>query len=1299
MRFCRNGLIFWTLILWPFWTIAQTAREILPVEHRLPITSINFNRNGQFIVSSEYNKTIVWDSHSGKVLSQLFEDSNKDFDNYSRSEFSKDGSKIVTSSSDGFSTIWNAVTGEKLFDLTNNDDIERFAAHFSPDGRHIAVLSASLTAYIYNGLTGKEEFKFDLYSDRDKGEELNFQNYFETSFSNDGSNFITVTSEGIRVYSVAKGVLRSQYTFDEDRTNSICLSPPLTANYVCVNKSDEELCFYDLRGKGIIKNFKRPKWKINDARFSRDGRHLLIIYTNGYISVYDLQVGGPSDDWFFGNTTVHAVFSQDGKHVEAIGENGISKIWNLQTHKERSLPPLGTFDIVAFSEDAKQIAIVRNQRQIQVIDYESNRVLSQSGDHVFNWDTVDFSNDGKFAFLSSGKNCRVLEILSGNTIGNIRLDAKANFNAETLKISPDNQKLISFDETALMIFDIKSSQLLMDKSTQNKILNVDIDADSKKIILTYTDSIYNIRKVVYSIPNALENVTQKSSPAANELNLDILASANPDIKPYSTIENRNKSKFPDIKNVDYIDYSRDLKYLIHSDSVNNVRFINTSTGIVEFGLSLDSTASLINIVTSRDGTLSAFITKPRNPDAPLNIAIWNIKANREISKIQDFNYRFEVKVEFNPDGRYLLIKDYSGGNEHYQLWDVSTGKRASTNFNNKISNTPLAKFIDANRVAIYNKKNSSIDVWDYTKDHLLYAINPIDSSDFVVFDAFGRFDGTQNGMKLIYYNCDNEIIDLAQLKQKLWVSGLIKQITNGDIAKATALTDTDINICNYLPRVESVSETKGIYKFTIIPRLGKLGKTMLSVNGNVVKTYNLNQLTPVKNGYQLIVSKKSLVKFFASNLDNLVSVRAYNADNDLSSRDIGIINSNVNSLPPPNLYAIMIGINDYKDPSLHLSYPAKDANALSRIISLSSKKLLDVDNQEHVFTYNITTESGHYAYPYKKAIKDVLLEIGKKSKANDILLIFFAGHGLTDTKTHKFYFLTAEATESAILNSTLIRDVSITTDELMDWIHPDINLSQKRILIFDSCNSGGSIADIIGASTNLVAIARSRDAGMTADQLKAIDNLNRQAGLYILAASSSDQSAYEMSTYQHGVLTYSLLQSIKEDSKILNDQFLWINNWFSASASIASAIVNKEFNGKVRQDPKMIVNNNIQIGIVDTVIRNSVVLTNQKAVIAQSNFRNQISGIDDMNIGNVMDDLLRTKSKEDNFPFNFNPCDIGSDSYMFYGNYKILENVMTIKIELFEKSKKVLTLYKTGPKDKFRELLADMCTKLRLPGN
>ncbi len=583
--------------------------------------------------------------------------------------------------------------------------------------------------------------------------------------------------------------------------------------------------------------------------------------------------------------------------------------------------------------------------------------------------------------------------------------------------------------------------------------------------------------------------------------------------------------------------------------------------------------------------------------------------------------------------------------------------------------------------------DNTAKIWNVETGRLLYTFFGVKSTDYLVTDKFGRYDGTEGARKLLYFTCGTEVIGLGQVKDKLWVPNLAERIMNGDSINAPKLSD--LHICGLIPEVEREETANNRYRFKITPRTGGLGETVLYVNGNETKHYQPNELSKTKDGYELVVNKDDLKDYFVSGQENPVTVKCYIASNDISSRGVTVIaKPESKNVVTPNLYAVMVGVSDYKGDGLDLKYAAKDAGDLSKAVEAAAKKWLDKDGKEHVFMYDLTTDKNHYLLPEKNAIIKTLKEIGAKTTANDILLVFFAGHGVTRGEDKKqFYFLTADASE-ATATGAAVKDVGISSSELINWLQPSKIKAQKRILILDACNSGQAINDI--ADNNNLAVRNTDDA----EQIKSIDKLNERSGLFILAASASDQSAYEMSRYSQGILTYSLLKAIKEDPSILEDnKYLNLSRWFNAAENTVNDLVKES---GARQQPQIISNTNFNIGIVDADVMSAITLPNEKPLFTNTNLQNNDENIsaDDLDLSKKINNNLSSISARDvDNTITFIPATNNADAYSINGRYNVKGNSITVKINIRQHNETKDRFEVSGTKDKLDELANEIVTR------
>lgn len=552
---------------------------------------------------------------------------------------------------------------------------------------------------------------------------------------------------------------------------------------------------------------------------------------------------------------------------------------------------------------------------------------------------------------------------------------------------------------------------------------------------------------------------------------------------------------------------------------------------------------------------------------------------------------------------------------------------------------------------------SELKILDKKDKKLLYAVFLLPGGNYAVTDEHQRFDGSENARKKTYLTCGMEIVELEQVKDQLWVPNLGERIMKSDVINAPKISE--LNICGLTPLVES-SEQKENYRFVITPRKGGIGETVVYVNNIEVKRVSSNALTRTGKHYELLVPKTTLLPFFTAGRENAVTVKAYTASNDISSRGVTInTKSQAKEQSPPNLYAVMIGVSDYKGDELDLKYAAKDAEDLSAALSGAAKKLLNTDGKEHVFMYNINTSANRTGFPEKQTIRLVFDEIGKKAKANDILLIFFAGHGVMAGEQKQFYFLTAEASRNSDVAST-----GISVGELNEWMKPSIIKAQKRVLIFDACNSGQAINDLvtIGSKDDKYVAARNDDES---NRIKAVEKLNERSGLFILSASASDQFAYELGKFSQGVLTYSLLKTIKEQPDILDDgKYLNVDKWFAAAEKSVSDIVSQTGN---RQNPQKFGTGGFNVGVVDKDVLTKIVLPMERPLFTSSNFQNSDEAIayDDLEISKLVNQQLTAVSVRGvNSKVSYVSASNSPDAYTLGGRYEVKGDNVSVRVNV-----------------------------------
>lgn len=201
-----------------------------------------------------------------------------------------------------------------------------------------------------------------------------------------------------------------------------------------------------------------------------------------------------------------------------------------------------------------------------------------------------------------------------------------------------------------------------------------------------------------------------------------------------------------------------------------------------------------------------------------------------------------------------------------------------------------------------------------------------------------------------------------------------------------------------------------------------------------------------------------------------------------------------------DLFVLVIGINDYKNPRYKLNYAIADATGFKNEVEKGSRSIFGSVNINYLKNSEVTRER----------ILQVFESLKSKANQEDVFVFYYAGHGvMSEEKTSQFYIVPYDVTQ-LYGNNDMLKNKAISADELQTF-STELK-AQKQMFVFDACQSGGM--------TELLALRGAAEE-------KAIAQLARSTGTYWLAASSSQQFATEFSELGHGIFTYSIILGLQ----------------------------------------------------------------------------------------------------------------------------------------------------------------------------
>lgn len=194
----------------------------------------------------------------------------------------------------------------------------------------------------------------------------------------------------------------------------------------------------------------------------------------------------------------------------------------------------------------------------------------------------------------------------------------------------------------------------------------------------------------------------------------------------------------------------------------------------------------------------------------------------------------------------------------------------------------------------------------------------------------------------------------------------------------------------------------------------------------------------------------------------------------------------------PKLYVLAVGVSDYEDDALDLSYAAKDARDVAALFEGQTGGLYREVEVRLLTDGEATQES----------IEDGLFWLEEQVTANDVAKIFIAGHGINDN-TGELHFAPYD------VDIDRLRRTGIPASDIVDTI----SYLQGRVVYFmDACHSGN--LDFVRRSAGGV------DLNALIQDLSAAEN-----GAVVFSSAAGSQFALESPEWGNGAFTRALLQA------------------------------------------------------------------------------------------------------------------------------------------------------------------------------
>jgi eukaryotic-like serine/threonine-protein kinase len=459
-----------TLITYHSWMMPT-----LSLKHENWVVSAQFSPDGKRIATGSSDGTArVWDAQTGQPLTKPL----KHGDVVNSVQFSPDGARIVTASSDGAARIWDAPTGHLMMAPLKHESSVVYA-EFSVDGTRVVTASYDNTARVWDVRTGQPLTEPLRHADSVRS----------AHFSPDGARIVTASADGTaRVWDAQTGRPLTRPLIHGDYVRSAQFGPD--GKRVVTASHDGTARVWDAQtGQPLTEPLRHGDFVVS-AQFSPNGKRVVTASQDGTARVWDAQTGKPGTAPLRHLRAVEsAEFSSDGRRVVTASQDGTAQVWDAQTGDPLSQPLQagGAIWSAHFSPEGQRVVTASADGTARVWDPITSPPLTEPLRHQASVRSAQFSPDGKRVLTASfDSTAQVWDAQTGQPAG---MPLKHRGAVNSARFSPDGEWIVtaSWDNTA-RVWDAQTSQPLSDPLSHGARVNyAEFSPDGKRVVTASED--------------------------------------------------------------------------------------------------------------------------------------------------------------------------------------------------------------------------------------------------------------------------------------------------------------------------------------------------------------------------------------------------------------------------------------------------------------------------------------------------------------------------------------------------------------------------------------------------------------------------------------------------------------------------------------------------------------------------------------------------------------------------------------------------------------------------------------------